>query len=261
MEGFSTVPRPTTTPTERPTAPGAAPGGLAWAVASARTGDAWNQHAPAFVAMRMVGDEGPRWRPRPVELAVVTDDGRELSTLVNPRRDMGDSVLSLGISASDVRFAPLLPEAWRVFAGMVGGRVPVGLGIVEGLSRLDFEMRRWGVALEWPVGWDPSVCLTSEEQLELRCASALEEARGLRELAGSSATLRRGLALAPRLTDPFPELSWEAPVVLLPREGRRRRFVVTGLDGDDELGRSIILAEHLRRACLASVVTWRTPTP
>ncbi len=100
-----------------------------------------------------------------------------------------------------------MTEAWRVFAGMVGGRVPVGLGIVEGLSRLDFEMRRWGVALEWPVGWDPSVCLTSEEQLELRCASALEEARGLRELAGSSATLRRGLALAPRLTDPFPELS------------------------------------------------------
>ena len=66
----------------------------------------------AYIGVCMVGDVGSTWRPRPVELAVVTDDGQEFTTLVNPERDLGAARQAYGVTAGDVQLAPTLAEAW-----------------------------------------------------------------------------------------------------------------------------------------------------
>src|SRR5699024_1218056 len=40
----------------------------------------------AYLSVLTVGTEGDRWRPRPIEIAVVTDDGDEATTVINPHQ-------------------------------------------------------------------------------------------------------------------------------------------------------------------------------
>src|SRR5699024_3518762 len=47
--------------------------------------------SPVFVGMRTVGQSSFLDHPRPVELGIVTADGRELETLINPGRDIGQA--------------------------------------------------------------------------------------------------------------------------------------------------------------------------
>lgn len=136
------------------------------------------------IAMLTVGDEGRMSRPRPVELAVVFDDGTAVSTLVNPQRDLADARKAYGISVSDVLLAPTLREVWAVIAPMLAGCTPVGPGVDETLGLIDFELKRLGHVAVMPLG------------VELRGArasgrTALERARSaLAALA--SATVEEG---------------------------------------------------------------------
>ena len=52
--------------------------------------------SPAYLGICSAGNEGRQTRPRPVEIAVVTDDGHEVTTLVNPESDLYDSRSTFG---------------------------------------------------------------------------------------------------------------------------------------------------------------------
>lgn len=86
--------------------------------------------------MPTVGTTGDRWRPRPVEIAVVTDDGDEVSTVVNPTSDLFSARDEFGITTRDVQLAPLLTEAWPAMSALLAGRVPVGVDIDRQLAHL-----------------------------------------------------------------------------------------------------------------------------
>ncbi|SEH47334.1 Helicase [Mycolicibacterium rutilum] len=104
------------------------------------------------IGMLTVGDEGRMSRPRPVELAVVFDDGTAVSTLINPQRDLADARNAYGITVSDVLLAPTLREAWAVIAPMLAGCTPVGPGVDETLGLIDFELKRLGHVAVMPLG-------------------------------------------------------------------------------------------------------------
>ncbi|WP_277051111.1 AAA family ATPase [Ruania albidiflava] len=100
----------------------------------------------------VVGEEGRRSRPRPVEIAVVFDDGTALSTLVNPQRDLADARSRFGLTTADVALAPSLAEAWAVLAPVLEGYTPVGPDVEETLALVDFELKRLGVVAPLPLG-------------------------------------------------------------------------------------------------------------
>src|SRR5690606_14752287 len=66
----------------------------------------------AYVSVLTVGGTGDRFHPRPVEIGVVTDDGDEVSTIINPTQDLFSAGADFGITTRDVQLAPLLAEAW-----------------------------------------------------------------------------------------------------------------------------------------------------
>lgn len=134
-----------------------------------------------YLAMLTVGDSGRNWRPRPVEIAVVTDEGDEATTVVNPTRDLGDAKQRYGITTRDVQLAPLLTEAWPALASFLEGRVPVGVNADRQLGFLDFELKRNGVVVQMPVPREiPIDMLTASEQEELDAPTALQRARAVR---------------------------------------------------------------------------------
>ncbi|MDZ5077650.1 AAA family ATPase [Nesterenkonia sp. HG001] len=104
------------------------------------------------LAVLTVGDEGRMSRPRPVEIAVVFEDGTGLSTLVNPQRDLADARTTCGISTEDILVAPTLPEAWAVLSPVIAGHVPVGEQIDRTLGLIDFELKRLGQVELMPFG-------------------------------------------------------------------------------------------------------------
>nr|WP_284327738.1 hypothetical protein [Demequina litorisediminis] len=57
----------------------------------------------AYLAVLTVGQVGDRYRPRPVEIAVVTDDGDEATTVVNPTSDLYEAQTRLGLTTRDVQ--------------------------------------------------------------------------------------------------------------------------------------------------------------
>ncbi len=153
----------------------------------------------AYFGVCLVGDEGSRWRPRPVEVAVVFDDGRELTTLVNPTRDLGDSRVRYGIGAADVQLAPVLADAWAALAPALAGHVPVGVDIDDNLGRIDFELKRGGSVAAMPIGVEaggrPGIAAV---RAGLSAPTALERARAVREAArGVSWHGMEGFADAP----------------------------------------------------------------
>lgn len=140
----------------------------------------------AYLGVCTVGDTGERWRPRPVEFAVITDDGLEATTLIDPERDLADARMEFGITAEDLQLAPTMAQAWPALAPVLDGYTPAGVGIDETLANLDFELKRNGVLAPMPIGdeADPAVAARAHDMLEAH--SALERARATRDLMSHS---------------------------------------------------------------------------
>ncbi|GAA4531433.1 AAA family ATPase [Brachybacterium paraconglomeratum] len=134
-----------------------------------------------YLAALTVGNDGDRYRPRPVEIALVTDEGDEATTVINPTSDLFAARTEFGLTTRDVQLAPLLVEAWRALSPLLAGRVPIGVGVDQQLSRIDFELKRNGIVEPMPLGIDlPTGALTAEERAGLRAPTALERARAVR---------------------------------------------------------------------------------
>ncbi|MEU6583969.1 AAA family ATPase [Nocardia sp. NPDC046763] len=140
-----------------------------------------------YLGICTVGDEGRAWKPRPVEIALVTDDGTEITTLINPTRDLGDARSAYGITAGDVQFAPLLTEAWAALAPHLAGRTPIGLDIDRHLGYLDYELKRNGYVAPMPVGIElDSSNLLESDWRRLYAFRALDRAHAVRDMSRRS---------------------------------------------------------------------------
>ncbi|GAB2656689.1 AAA family ATPase [Gordonia jinhuaensis] len=136
----------------------------------------------AYLAVLTVGTAGRQWRPRPVEIAVVTDDGDEVTTVINPTSDLYSAKADYSITARDVQLAPLLTEAWPALSSVLAGRVPVGLHVDEQLSHIDFELKRNDIVEPIPLGIDLyENTLRADELSRLSAPSALERAHAVRD--------------------------------------------------------------------------------
>ena len=136
----------------------------------------------AYLSVLTVGTDGDRWRPRPVEIAVVTEDGGEATTVLNPTQDLFSARDEFGLTARDVQLAPLLAEAWPALSALLAGRVPVGAGVDRQLAHVDFELKRNGIVEPIPLGLDlPVHLLTEDERARLTAPTALERARAVRD--------------------------------------------------------------------------------
>lgn len=135
------------------------------------------------ITANVVGDEGFQWRPRPIELAAILPDGTELTTLVDPQRDIGNASTTLGISAEDVVLAPTLPLAWAAFEPHLARRIPVGFDLSETLGFIDYELKRHEQIIQIPIGVEvkPLVTRRTLNQLE-RPQPALAKARIIKKL-------------------------------------------------------------------------------
>ncbi|WP_062288375.1 AAA family ATPase [Demequina phytophila] len=151
------------------------------AAARASTGD----DAPAgyvYLSALTVGSVGDRYRPRPVEIAVVTDEGDEATTVVNPTSDLFAAQTEFGLSTRDVQLAPVLAEAWASLSPLLAGRIPVGVGIDRTLGWIDFELKRNGVVEPMALGAElPATAFDAGERVGLEAPTALERVRALRD--------------------------------------------------------------------------------
>lgn len=135
----------------------------------------------AYMAVLVVGESGRSWEPRPIEVAVVTEEGDEITTVVNPTSDLYGAKQEFNLSTREVQLAPLLTEAWPALAAFLADRVPVGVEIRQQLYQLDFELKRNGVVIQVPIPREiPRTILTSAEQRELSAPTALRRARAIR---------------------------------------------------------------------------------
>lgn len=193
-----------------------------------------------YLGICSVGDEGDRWRPRPVEIALVTDDGLELSTLVNPTRDMGDARTAYGITAGQVQLAPLLTDAWAALAPHLAGRVPAGINLDRQLGHLDYELKRTGYVTHMPMGYDVAATrLSVQQRRALDAPTAVERARAVRDLVAVK-------DLSEAMADPFPEAQ-DHSGYLMPRPGEETQFTVR-CSADAAGNPHEVLAEKLREA-------------
>ncbi|MGP5696712.1 exonuclease domain-containing protein [Brachybacterium alimentarium] len=147
------------------------------------TGSAQNDVlGEAYLSVLSVGTEGDRWRPRPVEIAIVTDDGDQATTVINPTSDLYDASPRYGLTTRDVQLAPLLAEAWPALSSLLAGRVPVGVHVDRQLAHIDFELKRNGIVEPIPLGLElPGGLLSTEELARLKAPTALERARAVRD--------------------------------------------------------------------------------
>ncbi|GAA1805944.1 hypothetical protein [Nesterenkonia flava] len=104
------------------------------------------------IGLLTVGDEGRMSRPRPVEIAVVFDDGTAISSLINPQRDLAEARTLYGITNDDVLLSPTLAEAWSLIGPAVAGYTPVGQHIDHALGLIDFELKRQETVVPLPMG-------------------------------------------------------------------------------------------------------------
>lgn len=207
-----------------------------------------------YVAALMVGNVGDRYRPRPVEIGVVTSDGDEATTIVNPTSDLFAARTDYGITTRDVQLAPVLAEAWAALSPLLAGRVPVGPRIDEQLGWVDFELKRNGVVERMPLGIDMSTTgLTADERTALRSPTALERARAIRDIAE-----RRRASTADAGGTPFPQLARGRGYLLSRTSGELgtpgpEGFVVGGnLSAQDDAAQA--LAEVLEAAWARVIV-------
>lgn len=137
----------------------------------------------AYVSILHVGREGDRYRPRPIEIAVVTDDGDEATTVVNPTSDLYSAQTDYGLTTRDVALAPVLAEAWAALAPLLAGRVPTGVGIDYALSLIDSELKRNGVVTRMPLGAElPATQLLGPDRRALQSPTALDRARAVQAI-------------------------------------------------------------------------------
>ncbi|WP_062461906.1 ATP-dependent DNA helicase [Demequina soli] len=150
---------------------------------AARTGRGDDARAGlVYLAALTVGQVGDRYRPRPVEIAVVTEDGDEATTVVNPTSDLYGAQADFGLSTRDVQLAPVLAEAWACLSPLLADRVPVGVGIDRTLGWIDFELKRNGVVEPMALGIElPAHAFDAGERVGLAAPTALERARALRD--------------------------------------------------------------------------------
>ncbi|SEJ37313.1 AAA family ATPase [Demequina mangrovi] len=135
-----------------------------------------------YMAALTVGTAGDRYRPRPVEIAVVTDEGDEATTVINPTSDLYEAQTQFGLTTRDVQLAPVLAEAWACLSPLLAGRVPVGVGIDRTLGWIDFELKRNGVVEPMALGVElPLHAFDAGQRAGLAAPTALERARALRD--------------------------------------------------------------------------------
>lgn len=130
------------------------------------------------IATLLVGADDVRSKPRPVEIALAFDDGTEISTLINPERDLTGAREAFDIGVDDITLAPNLAQTWSVLARLLDGAVPVGVDIDRTLGYIDWELKRLGNVRPFPPGVivDPGHA-KSDETAELAAPSALRRAR------------------------------------------------------------------------------------
>lgn len=188
------------------------------------TDDATADFRPVFVGMRTVGQVGFLDHPRPVEIGVVTADGLELETLVNPGRDIGAARNDWGISAMDVFLAPTMVEAWDALMPYLHGSVPVGIDIDTNLRLVDAELKRLGHVVPMPMGHEVRHTVDGRQLAALTRGTALEQARSIRDLTtGTGADVGTGT--------PFPGPTGERHGFLFQTNGETLRFLVPDEDG------------------------------
>ncbi len=133
-----------------------------------------------FISILQVGQEGDRYRPRPIEIAVVTDDGDEATTVVNPTSDLFSAQSDFGLTARDVAPAQVLTEAWAALSPLLAGRVPTGVDIDTALSLIDSELKRGEVVTRMTLGAElPGGLFSAQDHRDLRAPTALERARAM----------------------------------------------------------------------------------
>src|SRR5699024_9285955 len=138
----------------------------------------------AYLGMLTVGGEDRMSRPRPIELAVVTDEGEEFSTLINPTSDLYEARTLYDITVADIQFAPLLTEAWSALGHVLQGRVPVVPNVDHMHGLIDFELKRLGHVTPLPTGLSIDVQhLTAAETAAFNAPTALARARAARDAA------------------------------------------------------------------------------
>ncbi|GAA5042053.1 hypothetical protein [Nocardia callitridis] len=196
-----------------------------------------NTRGRVYLGVCTVGSEKLRVRPRPIEIALITDDGTEISTLVNPGRDLQDARNTYGITASDIQFAPNLRIAWAALAPYLEGRTPVGVDIDRQLGYFDTELKRHDWSIAMPIGSGPTLAdLSLADQVLLDAPSALERARAARDLTARQQVQANGGTF----------LSAESGTGYLYRRGEGPNcFQVGGILPADRTPEHI-LAEHLR---------------
>jgi len=130
------------------------------------------------LAANFIGAEDRMSRPRPVEIAIAFEDGTEVTTLINPQRDLGEARAQFGIATHDVLLAPTLAQVWPVLLTLMDGATPVGMDVDHVLGLLDFELKRLGMAAAFPLGVElRDAAMLPWEQEILTSGSALERAR------------------------------------------------------------------------------------
>jgi hypothetical protein len=195
---------------------------------------------PVYLGFCMIGEESRQDRPRPVEIALITSDGTEITTLINPERDLGAARTTFGISAADVLLAPTLPLAWAALAPYMEGQTPIGADIDRHLRYIDAELKRHGFAVAMPLGADlASEELSAEDRDGLDAPRAIDRARTARDVVG-------------RRSGPAPSIGSFEPAAgvsgyLLCRGGGVDCFQVGGTTPAGKT-REQTLAEHLRNA-------------
>ncbi len=154
----------------------------------------------AFIAILHVGNEGDWYRPRPIEITVVTDDGDDATTVVNLYSTQSD----FGLTTRDVALSPVLTEAWAALSPLLAGRVPTGVGIDIALSLIDSELKRGEVVTRMPLGAElPDDLLSAQDHRDLNATTALERARAMHANAQRLGAEQSGLMDA-RSGSPFP---------------------------------------------------------
>ncbi|WP_328393694.1 DEAD/DEAH box helicase [Nocardia sp. NBC_00416] len=192
---------------------------------------------PVYLGVCTVGEQGWRDHPRPVEIALITDDGSEITTLINPERDLGAARADYAIAAADVLLAPTLPLAWAALAPYLAGRTPIGADIDHNLRYIDAELKRNGLAVAMPIGTDLNPAeLAPADRDRLDAPRAIDRARAVRDIV----VRRPG---PPPSAGIFPPA---APVsgYLLCRGGGPDCFRADGIPPADKTSEQV-LAEHL----------------
>lgn len=194
--------------------------------------------ANVYLGVCAVGREGRMWRPRPVEFALVTDDGVELSTFINPDMDLGNARIDHDISAAQIQLAPTLVQAWAALAPYLAGRTPVGVDVDRMLSHIDYELKRHGYVVSMPVGtdldpWRKGIAAATGPAGSTR--TALDRARAARDLFWRGGAQEES---GDRFYDAEP-----LPGFLLPRELEPVSFVVGGIaEADSSLEQELVSA-------------------